>query len=103
MTNHPNRRKKSKYPQSLVRSWLEIEQKKPGNTKAAVIKNLNAELGTSYQQGRLYEWLLGDREPERTTRAHMLKSCIAQVLQNNGVKAEYLSPDRIRAIAEALS
>jgi hypothetical protein len=104
MTNHPNRNKaRSKYPPSLARSWLESQQSTPGQTKAEVLRKLNEDLGTSHQQGRLYEWLTLEREPDRDARAYMLRECIGYVLEHNGVKAGALSPAQLRAIAEALN
>lgn len=104
MTNHPNRNKpRTKYPASLVRSWLESQQGKPGSTKAEVLRGLNEAMGTQHAQGRLYEWLTLEREPDRDTRKHMMRECIAPVLEKNGVNVDRLTPAQLRAIAEALS
>lgn len=103
MTSHPNRNKaRDKYPPSLVRSWVESQQGKPGQTKAEILRALNDALGTSHQQGRLYEWLTLEREPDRETRQHMLRGCLSDVLYKNGVKPDSLTPAQLRAIADAL-
>lgn len=107
LTKFPRRRQINpavgNYPPSLVRSWLESDLSIPGRTKADALRDLNGELGTSYQQGRLYEWLLGKREPDRDTRNYMLRCCISSVLYRHGVTPLSLSDGQLDRIAGELS
>jgi hypothetical protein len=99
MPNHPNRNK-TKYPPSLAQTWLKTAQRTPGNTKAEALRKLNEDLGKDYNQGRLYQWLSLEREPDRETRRYMLNECIGAALEQYDVK---LKPLQLRLLAEQLS
>lgn len=95
MTDKPSR--------SIVHSWLAYEMAQ-GKNKSEAVRSLNKALGKLYTTSRLYNWLSGDREPERDTRLYMMSVCLTYVLTANGCGkcAEQLTRKQLAALAESL-
>lgn len=87
MANHPNRNQGPQGP-DLVSSALQTIMAIPGHTtrsaSAAMIEDINADLGTAYTTNDLGKWRRADRSIPQPVQDWLLRTCVAHAVTSCG-------------------